>query len=359
MRAWCPRCDAVRPGETTCPVCATPLATLDDPAAGQRPPDVPPPPAPDPEPPPARSRLRIALVAATLVVAGLAFVAGRSVARPAAPPASTAAAPATSTTAPEPGADFRDLGWTARRGRLTVTAVKAERMAVEDRETVAELTFRIQGLPPGQQVLALRGLRLLDSGGGVFASVENRRFGEQGAAPIWSDERDPGTYTVVTGPAPRLTLLARIELAGLLTIRPGDRAITLDTAGPWPARPPLRSIDLGPDAEVRASLGFQVLEGAELTLRVTAAFVGGGQATVVIDATSGSLPIPGDALPLTAELRAGDRVLCTRTSLLGEEGAQVGPQGLVIGCPTAPVPQLTVALGVGVTTVPFDAALRP
>ena len=82
MRAWCPRCDAVRPGETACPVCGTPLATLDDPAAATQRPDLPPP--PEAPAPPAPSRLRIALAAATLVVAGLAFVAGRSVARPAA-----------------------------------------------------------------------------------------------------------------------------------------------------------------------------------------------------------------------------------------------------------------------------------
>jgi hypothetical protein len=359
MRAWCPRCDAVRPGETTCPVCATPLATLDDTAAGQRPADLPPPPDPAPDPPPSPSRLRLALVAATLVVAGLAFVAGRSIARPAAPPAGTAAAPATSTTAPEPGADFRELGWTVRRGRLTVTAVKAERLAVEDRETVAELSFRIQGLPPGQQVLALRGLRLLDSGGGVFASVDNRQFGEQGAAPIWNSDRQPSTFTVLTGPAPRLSALARIELEGLLMVRPRDQTITIDTAGPWPARPPLRAVDPGPRDSVRTGLGFERLEGVEMVLRVTAAFVGGGRATVVVDAASGYLGVPGEFLPLSAQLRAGDRVLCTRTTLLGEEGGQVGLRGLVIGCPTAPVPQLTLALGVGVATVPFDAALRP
>ena len=45
MRAWCPRCDAVRPGQTVCPVCATPLATLDDTAAGDQQPDLPPEPA--------------------------------------------------------------------------------------------------------------------------------------------------------------------------------------------------------------------------------------------------------------------------------------------------------------------------
>jgi hypothetical protein len=88
MRAWCPRCDAVRPGATACPECATPLAVLEDPAAADHQPDLPPPPE-APAPPPTVPRLRIALAAATLVVAGLAFVAGRSVARPAAPAASS------------------------------------------------------------------------------------------------------------------------------------------------------------------------------------------------------------------------------------------------------------------------------
>jgi hypothetical protein len=358
MRAWCPRCDAVRPGATSCPVCATPLATLDDTAAGDRQPDLPPPPE-DPTPPPAPSRLRIALTAATLVVAGLAFVAGRSIARPATPAAATAA-PATSTTTPEPGADFRELGWTARRGPLTVTAVEAERVAAATRETVAEVTFRVQGLPAGQRLLALRGLRLLDSGGGVFASVEHHQLGDQGGAPVRASEREPGVYTVRTGPAPRLSSLARVELAGLLTVRPGDRTITLDTAGPWPAGPPLRAIDPGPQDGFRAGLGFTQLGGVEVEVRVTGAFVGAGRALVVVDAASGYRGMPGEAaLPLTAELRAGDRLLCARTELLGEENAQAFAPGIVVTCPTRPVPRLTVAVGVGVAAVPFAAALRP
>ncbi|HEX4907246.1 MAG TPA: hypothetical protein VFW32_01515, partial [Actinomycetes bacterium] len=112
MRAWCPRCDAVRPGATACPACGTTLATLDDTGPADHPPDLPPPEAAASPPP--RSRLRIALAAATLVVAGLAFVAGRSIARPAAPAAT--ATPATTTTAPDPGADRRKLGWTASAG---------------------------------------------------------------------------------------------------------------------------------------------------------------------------------------------------------------------------------------------------
>jgi hypothetical protein len=356
MRAWCPRCDAVRPAETACPVCGTPLATLDDPAAAEHQPDLPPPPEDGPTPPTAPSRLRIALAAATLVVAGLAFVAGRSVARPAAP---ATTAPATSTTAPDPGTDRRQLGWSARAGGLTVTAVEASRLATGQRETVAELIFRIQGMPADQRVLALRGLRLLDSGGGVYASVDHRQVGHEGGAPVEPVDGAPGTYRVVTGPAPRLSSLARIELAGVVTIRPRDRTIGLDTSGPWPAGPGMRAIDPGPRDAVRVGLGFVGARRIDLQLRVASAFVRDGQALVVIDASSGYRGVPGEVLPLGAELRAGDRVLCSRTSVLGEDTNQEFVQGIVLNCPTRQVPRLTVAVGFGATILPLDARLTP
>ena len=229
MRAWCPRCDAVRPGQTVCPVCQTSLATLDDTAPGDQQPGLAPP-DPDPAPPTPPPRLRIALAAATLVVAGLAFVAGRSIASPGAPAA--VAAPATSTTAPEPGADQRQLGWTARAGDLTVTAVEASRLATERHETVASITFRVEGVGGDERVLGLRGLTLLDSGGGVFASVDQRQFGREGGAPVLPVEGQDDTYRVVTGPAPRLSSLARIKLTGVVVVRPRDQTIQLDTSGP-------------------------------------------------------------------------------------------------------------------------------
>ena len=356
MRAWCPRCDAVRPGATACPVCDTPLAVLDDAARGERQPDLPPPPE-GPAPPPPRSRLRLALAAATLVVAGLAFVAGRSAARPAAPAA--AAAPATSTTVPEPGADRRRLGWSARAGGLSVTAVEATRLATERRETVAELTFRIRGVPADQRVLALRGLRLLDSGGGVYASLDHRQVGRGGGAPVEPVDGPPGTYRVVTGPAPRLSSLARIDLAGVVTIRPRGQTIPLDTSGSWPAGPRMRAIDPGPHDAVRVDLGLVQVRGRDLQLRVASAFVRDGQALVVIDASSGYRGVPGEVLPIGAELRAGDRVLCARTSLLGEEANQEALQGIVLNCPTRQVPRLTVAVGFGAKMLPLDARLTP
>ena len=356
MRAWCPRCDAVRPGETVCPVCKTSLATLDDTTPGDKPPGLPSLSDPAPGPAPAAPRLRIALAAATLVVAGLAFVAGRSIARPAAPAA--APAPAT-TTAPEPGADRRQLGWTARAGGLTITAVEASRQATERRETVAELTFRVAGVPSDARVLGLRELSLLDSGGGVFATVDQRQFGREGAALVVPVEGQQDTYRLVTGPAPRLSSLARIRLTAVVVVQARDKIIQLDTSGAWPAGPAMRAVDPGPADAVAIGAGFFQQQRVQLELRVSSAFVRDGLAMVTLDASSGFRGVPGEFLPIGGELRAGDRVLCSRTSLLGEEPGVVSVQGLVLSCPTRPVPRLTVAVGVGATMLPLEATLRP
>jgi hypothetical protein len=79
----------------------------------------------------------------------------------------------------------------------------------------------------------------------------------------------------------------------------------------------------------------------------------------VIDASSGFRGIPGEFLPLGAELRAGDRVLCSRTTLLGDDPGQQSARGIVLSCPTRPVPRLTVALGVGARMLPLDVTLTP
>jgi hypothetical protein len=356
MRAWCPRCDAVRPGQTVCPACQTSLATLDDNAPDDQQPGLAP---PDPAPAPATPlpRLRIALAAATLVVAGLAFVAGRSIASPAAPVAG--AAPATSTTVPEPDADQRRLGWTARAGGLTVTAVEAGRLATERRETVASITFRVEGVPGDQRVLGLRGLSLLDSGGGVFASVDQRQFGREGGAPVLPVEGQDNTYRVVTGPAPRLSSLARIKLTGVVVVKPRDQTIQLDTPGPWPPGPEMKVVNPGQRDAVLIGTGFFGQQPTQLELRVTSAFVRDGLAMVVVDASSGYRGVPGEYLPIGGELRDGDRVLCSRTSVLGEDPSAQSVQGLVLSCPTRPVPRLTVALGVGARMLPLEATLRP
>jgi hypothetical protein len=355
MRAWCPRCDAVRPGATACPVCGTALATLDDHGTADHPPDPPPPEAATGPPP--RSRLRIALAAATLVVAGLAFVAGRSIARPAAPAAT--ATPATTTTAPDPGADRRELGWTTGAGGVTITALEARRLATERRETIAAITFRIQGIPGDQRVLALRELRLLDSGGGVFATVEQRQFSGEGGAPVEAVDTAAGIYQVVTGPAPRLSSLARIELTSVVTVQPRDQTITIDTSGPWPVGPRMRAVAPSGRDSVGDDPGSEEAQFGELELRVTSAFVRDGLAMVVIDASTGFRGVPGELLALGAELRAGRRVLCARSSLLGEDSSQQSVQGLVLSCPTRQVPELTVAVGVGASAIPLEATLRP
>jgi hypothetical protein len=357
MRAWCPRCDAVRLGATACPACGTTLATLDDTGPADHPPDLPPPEAAA-NPPPPRSRLRIALAAATLVVAGLAFVAGRSIAGPAAPPAATAT-PATTTTAPDPGADRRELGWTASAGGVTITALEARRLATERRETIAAISFRIRGVPGDQRVLALRGLRLLDSGGGVFATVDQRQFGSEGGAPVAAADGDAGTYQVVTGPAPRLSSLARIELTSVVAVQPRDQTITIDTSDPWPAGPRMRAVAPSGQDAVEDDRGSEGVPFGEFGLRVTSAFVRDGLAVVVIDASTGFRGVPGELLALGAELRAGRRVLCARSSLLGEDSSQQSVQGLVLSCPTRQVPELTVAVGVGARTIPLEATLRP
>ena len=356
MRAWCPRCDAVRPGQTVCPVCQTTLATLDDTAPDDQQPGLAPPdPAPAPPTPP--PRLRIALAAATLVVAGLAFVAGRSIARPAAPAA--APAPATSTTAPEPGADQRQLGWTARAGGLTVTAVEASRLATERHETVASITFRVEGVPGDQRVLGLRGLSLLDSGGGVFASVDQRQFGREGGAPVLPVEGQEDTYRVVTGPAPRLSSLARIKLTGVVVVRPRDQTIQLDTSGPWPPGPGLRAVDPGQRDAVDDRHGLLPAAAdparapGDLGVRARRAGHGGGRRL---------LGLPGRARRVPAHRRRAARR--RPGPVLADLGAGRGPerpgvQGLVLSCPTRPVPRLTVAVGVGARMLPLEATLRP
>jgi hypothetical protein len=360
VRAWCPRCDAVRPGETTCPVCGTPLATLEEPRPAAAP-DAPPP-VDEPAPPPsAPSRLRVALLVTVVVLGGLAFVAGRSGARPAAPAApATTTAPAT--TAPAAGDDFRELGWRARAARgVTVTAVSIRRIVTPDRETSAALTLRVEGLPPGQRVFALRGLRLLDVGGGVFSAPEEEPVGDQVGTPV-SPAQDPATYVVVTAPAPRLQSLASVEIGGLIVVRPRTATIGLDVGVPWPARPPLRAADPGSRDNVTVTVpAGSGGGGLRLPVRVAAVLVGGGRAVVALDTReieNQFQAIPGGSLPLSAELRAGNRVLCSRTVLL-RSGDVRTMFGMVLTCRTRPVPRLEVAVGAGVQARPAAATLKP
>jgi hypothetical protein len=208
-------------------------------------------------------------------------------------------------------------------------------------------------------VLALRGLRLLDSGGGVFATVDQRQFSGEGGAPVEAVDADAGIYQVLTGPAPRLSSLARIELTSVVTVRPRDQTITIDTSGPWPAGPRMRPVAPSGRDSVGDDPGAEGVQFREFELRVTSAFVRDGLAMVVIDASTGFRGVPGELLALGAELRAGRRVLCARSSLLGEDSSQQSVQGLVLACPTRQVPELTVAVGVGASAIPLEATLRP
>jgi hypothetical protein len=359
MRAWCPRCDAVRPGETTCPVCGTPLAALQQ----SRPaPPAAPPPVDASAPPAAPSRLRVALAVTVLVLGGLAFVAGRSGARQAAPAAPATTTPATSTT-PEAGDNLRELGWRAAPGRgPTLTAVSIRRIVTPERETSAELTLRAEGLPPGQRLFALQGLRLLDLGGGVFSAPEEEPIGDQVGTPVAPTD-DPTTYVVLTAPAPRLQSLARIEVDGLIVVRPRAATIGLDVGVPWPARPPLRAADPGSRDELTVTIpgGSATDQERRLPVRVAAVLVGGGRAVVTLDARDLSeafQAFPGGSLPLSAELRAGGRALCDRTVLL-RSGDIRSMFGMVLACPTRPVPRLEVAVGAGVQALRVAAALEP
>jgi hypothetical protein len=361
VKAWCPRCDAVRPGETSCPVCGTALAVLEDPPPQE--PDAPPPPQ-EPAAPPPRSRLRLALLAAAVTVAGLAFVAGRSGTPPAAAPATTgaAAAPATTAAAAEPDADARELGWRAgpRRG-VTLTVVEARRVLDPDEDTAAVLTVRVEGLEPGQRLLALRGLRLLDSGGGVYSSPEEQPVGDQAGIPLEPTD-DPATYLLFTSPAPRLGALASVEVGDLLVVRPRGSRIELDSSGPWPAAAPLRPINPGPRDTVDVpAAGPATVPGDHVSLRVTAAFVGAGRAVVVVepDLRQGDV-LAGGTLPVSGELRAGGQA-CNRTVLLGQGTSGFGmpdAAGLVLSCRARPVARLQLTLGAGVERLPFDATLK-
>jgi hypothetical protein len=358
MRAWCPRCDAVRPGETTCPVCGTPLATLQA-SPPAREPDAPPP-TDAPVQPPAPSRLRVALLVTVLVLGGLAFVAGRSGARPGAP-ATTATTTPAATTTPEPGDDLRQLGWRAGPTRgVTITAVSIRRIVTPERETSAELTVRVEGLRSGQRLFAFRGLRLLDLGGGVFSAPEEEPIGDQAGTPAMPTE-DPAIYTVLTAPAPRLQSLAKVEVGGLIVVRPRTATVELDVRGPWPARPPLRAVDPGSrdDVSVTVPKGSVLALGGRLPVRLAAVLVGGGRAVVALDAREAfqDSPLLGGTLPLGAELRAGRRVLCSRTVVLRSGNIRT-MFGMVLACPTQPVPQLTVAVGAGVQALPLDVTLE-
>jgi len=355
VTGWCPRCDAVREHATACPACGTPLAALDNIH------DVPAPAAPlgttPPEPPPAPPRVRAALAVAAVVLAGIAFVAGRAGGRVAEPSAPVATVPPT--TAPAvPAEQRRRLGWSVERAGVTLTAVAVERAQQPGEEqSTGQLLLRVDGLARGQRVLAFADLRLRDAAGGLFASPDRSDLaGTDGAEALQATE-DELSYTVQLGPIPPVSQLATIEVGGLVVGKTDEREIQLDTPTPWPARAPAKRVRLGQDSV--DVLAGPSLDG-QLRLEVTAAFVGAGRATAVVAVkpTEHGQSVTG-ILPVTAELRAGGRALCRQTELVSGSQTLSG-SGLVVSCATTPTGRLTVRLGTGVQAIPMGATLaRP
>jgi hypothetical protein len=351
MTRWCPRCDAVRDAEAACPACGTPLADLG--SGRPRPAEpAPPPPAGPPAPAgPGPSRLRAALAVAVAVLAGLAFLAGRAGRLDRrADGGSETPATVTSSSAPARAATGRrELGWSARRGGTTVTAVAVERVGDEGG---SQLDLRIDGLPRGQEVLGLGGLALRDGQDGLFASPDETMLGDRHAVGV-SAGRD-GTYQVYLGPTPDLEALAKVELAALVVGKTSDASITLPTPRPWPSGASRRRVDPGPKAGVRLGAGSG--SAVRLDLEVSGAFVGDGRAEVVL-LVGPAAPDQElrELVPVTAQLRAGNRVLCARTKVIG--GTAPFP-ALMVGCRTGQLDRLTVVLGAGSSTVPLRATLH-
>jgi len=376
VSGWCPRCDEVRAGDGACPDCDTPLVSVERPAPGQ----------PHPAEPaatevsavaegPPSARLRVAVVVAAVVLTGLAFVAGRGTGRGPARAAVPATVP-TATTAPEtePLAQRR-LDWRAGPVHgITVTALSVRRIAGEDpnSDDAGQLTIRVQGLPAGRRLLAVQGLELLDTGGGMFAGPADSPVAGTRAALVRSTGQ-AGSYVVDLGPTPGVDTLGRITLQGVLLSRSSSsrNRIELDTRGPWPAGPPLRVVEPATDTVTidLAPLRLEAFQGgaesARLPLEVAGVFVGGGRTVVTL--RLGTLPgfAPGEiprafsqqvgAFPVSVRLLAGDRVVCDRTTMFGESPDSVPL--VVVDCPAAPAPRLAVELGAGAQNVPFRVTL--
>jgi hypothetical protein len=377
MSGWCPRCDAVTAADGSCPECGTPLVSVGRRAPGQ------------PRPTelgasaevsaeaagPPSARLRVAVAVAAVVLIGLAFVAGRSTGHGPARAAVPTTAPTATTEAGAAPLAERRLDWRAGPVRgITVTALSVRRIAADDTNSddAGQLSLQVQGLPAGRRLLALQGMELLDTGGGVFAGPDESPVAGTRAVLV-QPAGQAGTYLVNLGPTPGVDTLARITLRGVVLSQPpsGRNRIELDTGGPWPARPPLRAVEPAADSVAidLSPLRLQGFQGgaatARLPLEVAGVLVGGGRTVVTL--RLGTLPgfAPGEiprvfsqqvgAFPVSARLLAGDRVVCDRTTMFGES-PDSAPL-VVVDCPTAPVPRLAVEFGAGVQDVPFGVTL--
>jgi hypothetical protein len=211
--AWCPRCDELRRGRagSACPICSARLVGLPRAAAAvswqagrdallRR----------------VRSRLPVlrAVAAAVAVLALLVggFVAGRA----AAPARAAPAAPAT-TTPPSltlPGGralsgSFRDLGWRAVHGRVSLTL----RSIFATRDTT-NLVLEAAGLEPGWSLETVGDLHLLDGQGRELAI---NRLGED--LPVFrAHESSPGLAAVTVALQGRVdpNVVARVSVGRLL-----------------------------------------------------------------------------------------------------------------------------------------------
>jgi hypothetical protein len=365
MRGWCPRCDAVREADGACPECQAPLLDLNE-----RPPSA----AAVAErreavaevagevEQPARNRLRVALAVAAVVLVALAFVAGRSTGGTAAPAAT--AAGTTTTTAPPVGELQRQLGWRSRTvGGVSVEAVSISRAPVDadngdtsGTDNTGLLTLKVDGLEPGRRLLAVSGLRMVDSGGGVFAEPDTVQVGGAQAVPVQLTPRGD-RYVLDLGPTPAVDTLDSIELGGLLlSATTSDRSrVELPTAGAWPARPPARVVEPAAGA-VTVPIARADGGSDRLPLRVAGAFVGAGRVVVVLSLPQGEGERDFGALPVSADLRAGERLVCSRLTALAPQGSQVSPM-LVVDCPASPAPSLTLDLGAGIQAVQLGGEL--
>jgi hypothetical protein len=372
MSGWCPRCDAVTTGDGTCPECGTPLVRVDPPTVPEQRQGEPAIEVSSVVEGPPRARLRVAVAVAAVVLIGLAFVAGRGSGH--GPPRTAAAVTTPSTTeAPQTAPQGqRNLGWRARAGQgITVTALSVRRIAGGDPggDDIGQLTIRVEGIADGR-LLGLVGLELLDLGGGVFASAEERPLAGTSAVPV-RPAGQPGTYLVELGPTPGVDTLDRITIRGLmLSQAPSSRnRIELDTGGSWPAAPPLRAIDAAIDS-VDIDLGglrlptFGGAQVSALPLRVAGAFVGGRRAVVAlrlgrlgnsIDASPQIFQRQIGPFPVSGRLLAGSKVLCEHTTLFGQ-----GPDSeplVVVDCPAAPAARLAIELGAGTQTLSLPVTL--
>jgi hypothetical protein len=360
----------VRDVDDVCPECRATLVPLDERPPRSARPEHEQPAEPDAVVEPPKGRLRVAAAVAAVVLVGLAFVAGRSTAGTTARATTATTGAATTTTVLSPATSQRQLGWkTGPRNGISLELVSITRTADADvsegsaaigqdpgGDSTSMLHLRLDGLEADRRLLGVRGLRLVDSGGGVFATPDERPIGGEDSVPAIQD-RGPGVYMIVLGATPDLESLTGIDLDALiLSSSPatGTR-VDLPSPGAWPSRPPLRDVS-GGSRELSVPVRFGTARSSgELPLRLSGAFVGAGRAVIVlmrVDDLSGD---PG-VVPLAASVLDGDRLVCSRQEFIGGPG-QLSPL-MVVDCPIRPTAQLVLRLAAGVDTVDLGAKLH-